>query len=95
MNIFESQWVLRDFKKSMGMSAEQACEKLNMMLQQAQSDLSDIMAEQYFFAKLCNYWKHQLQLLQGYEKDKNKLSENTKIINVWINDIECLLAYIK
>lgn len=95
MNIFERQWVLRDFKKSMGMSAEQACEKLNMMLQQAQSDLSDIMAEQYFFSKLCSYWKHQLQLLQGYEKDKNKLAENTKIINVWINDIECLLAYMK
>jgi len=95
MNIFERQWVLRDFKKSMGMSAEQACEKLNTMLQQAQSDLSDIMAEQYFYAKLCNYWKHQLQLLQGYEKDKNKFAENTKIINVWINDIECLLAYIK
>ncbi|MDW7657295.1 MAG: SDR family oxidoreductase [Bacillota bacterium] len=95
MNIFERQWVLRDFKKSMGMSAEQACEKLNMMLQQAQSDISDVMDEHYFFSKLCNYWKHQMQLLHGYEKDKNKLAENTKIINVWIKDIECLLNYMK
>lgn len=95
MNIFERQWVFRDFKKSMGMSAEQASEKLSMMHQQTQSDLSDIMSGQNFFTMLCDYWKHQLQLLQGYEKDKNKLAENTKIISDWINDIECLLAYMK
>lgn len=95
MNIFERQWVLRDFKKAMGVSAEQANEKLNILFQQAHSDFSDIIAEQCFFDKLCSYWRHQLQLLQGYEKDKNKLAENTKIINGWIKDIENLLKYIK
>jgi len=34
-------------------------------------------------------WK----LLQGYEKNKNKLQENTQIISGWILDIEKLLAF--
>jgi predicted AAA+ superfamily ATPase len=79
----------------MGVSAEQASEKLNIMFQQAKSDFSDIIAEQYFFDRLCSYWRHQLKLLQGYEKDKNKLAENTQIINGWIKDIESLPTYIK
>jgi NAD(P)-dependent dehydrogenase (short-subunit alcohol dehydrogenase family) len=95
MNIFERQWVLRDFKKAMGISAEQANEKLNILYQQAQDDFSNVIAEQYFFDRLRDYWGHQLQLLKGYEKDKNKLIENTQIINGWIHDIESMLTYIK
>jgi predicted AAA+ superfamily ATPase len=95
MNIFERQWVLRDFKKAMGISAEQASEKLNILYQQSQDDFSNVIAEQYFFDRLRDYWGHQLQLLKGYEKDKNKLIENTQIINGWIHDIESLLTYIK
>ncbi len=95
MNIFERQWVFRDFKKSMGLSAEQASEKLNISFEQAKSDFPNIIAEQYFFNKLYSYWRHQLHLLQGYEKDRNKLAENTQIINGWITDIKSLLTYIQ
>ena len=34
------------------------------------------------------YWKHQYQLLQNFEKNKQKLEENNKIILGWISDIE-------
>ena len=34
------------------------------------------------------YWKHQHQLLQNFEKNKEKLEENNKIILGWISDIE-------
>ena len=37
---------------------------------------------------LIGYWKHQHQLLQGFEKNKEKLQENSKIIEGWIADIE-------
>ncbi|WP_315121580.1 SDR family NAD(P)-dependent oxidoreductase [uncultured Clostridium sp.] len=94
MNIFERQWVLRDLKKTMGLSAEQVSDKLRMITQEGKSNIS-IVNEQYFFEKLCEYWKHQLQLLQGYEKDKKKLTENTQIINGWIEDISNLLRYTK
>ena len=93
MNVFERQWVLRDFKKNMGMSAEQADEYLRKMLQEAKTNFSAILLQPRFFKDLCGYWKHQLKLLQGYEKDKNKLAENTKIIEEWILDIESLLTY--
>ena len=95
MNVFERQWVLRDFKKTMGLSAEQACEKLYILYQQSQSDFSTLVSEQRFIDNLCSYWKHQLKLLKGYEKDKNKLTENTEIINGWIHDIESLLYICK
>lgn len=45
-----------------------------------------------FFSNLQKYWEHQLKLLHGYEKDKNKLRENEQIITNWINDIYEFLA---
>ena len=93
MNVFERQWVFRDFKKSMGIPADQASEKLNRILLQSPPDLSTLKAEREFFSRLCDYWKHQLKMMQGYEKDKNKLAENTTVIQSWISDIESLLSY--
>lgn len=92
MNIFERQWVFRDFKKNMGMSAEQA----KNFLDQVQHNLEqrkDLNAkERTFFSKLQGYWEHQLKLLRGYEKSKDKLKENEQIILSWINDIHDFLA---
>ena len=92
MNIFERQWVLRDFKKTMGLSAEQALDKLkvaNNNIHKGNFQLS--FNEKVFLENLKEYWKHQLKLLQGYEKNKNKVNENTRIINGWILDIENVL----
>ncbi len=89
MNLFERQWVFRDFKKSMGQSAEQALETLKMAGESIKNhDYQLTSSEKAFFEKLKNYWKHQLKLLQGYEKNKNKLEEHSRIINEWITDIE-------
>ncbi len=94
MNVFERQWVFRDFKKSMGIPADQASEKLNRMLQQSPLDITALKAEYDLFCRLCNYWKHQLKMMQGYEKDKSKLAENTTVIQGWISDIELLLTHL-
>ncbi len=93
MNIFERQWVFRDFKKSMALSAEQALEKLKGIHREVQRGNYQIIGEEKgFFEKLKKYWEHQLKLLKGYEKSSKKLKENTIIINGWIEDIVKLLT---
>ncbi len=93
MNIFEKQWVLRDFKKSMGLSAEQAYDKLKIINNNIQQGEYEVLSsDKVFFERLKEYWKHQLKLLKGYEKNKLKLEENTQIIEGWISDIEKVLT---
>lgn len=93
MNIFERQWVFRDFKKNMGQSAEIVLEKLKEINNRVKMDnCSSDSLDKVFFEKLNNYWKHQLKLLQGYQKDKSKLEEQSKIIKEWISDIEILVS---
>ncbi|MDF2921113.1 MAG: short-chain dehydrogenase/reductase [Paenibacillaceae bacterium] len=92
MNIFERQWVFRDFKKMMGLSAEQAIDSLRQFRSKLENGGELEQEDRIFFEKLKGYWEHQLQLLRGYEKNKVKLEENTQIIMGWINDIHEFLA---
>jgi len=92
MNIFERQWAFRDFKKNMGMSAEQAKNFLDQVQHNLEQRKDLNTKERTFFSKLQGYWEHQLKLLRGYEKSKDKLKENEQIILSWINDIHDFLA---
>ena len=75
----------------MALSVEQAFEKINNISNNVNNNKYDIIIEETsFLNKLKEYWKHQLKLLQGYEKNKIKLEENSKIINEWIYDIEII-----
>lgn len=87
-NVFERQWVLRDFKKTVGKSADDVYKVMNNM----KENNGLLSSEEYsLLESLIVYWKHQYQLLQGFEKNKEKLEENSNIINGWIDDIEkCL-----
>lgn len=91
MNVFQKQWVLRDFKKTTGLTADQTLDKLKVIEKNIEN-LQDISEELPFFGKLKEYWQRQLKLLQGFEKDKEKLERNTQIILSWIDDIENFLA---
>ncbi len=88
MVVFKRQWVLRDFKKNMGISADTANEKLRDMLLEKANPCSD----KQFFDNLKRYWEHQLELLSGFEKDPEKLAENTGFLKMWISDIENLFS---
>ena len=44
--------------------------------------------EHKLLESLIDYWEHQFQLLQGFEKNKEKLQENSNIIKGWILDIK-------
>ena len=84
-NVFERQWVLRDFKKTVGKSADEVYTAMNNMKENNGALSSD---EYSLLESLIAYWEHQYQLLQGFEKNKEKLKENSKIIKGWIADIE-------
>lgn len=87
MNLFERQWVLRDFKKSLGISTDQAQEHLQRMAEAISGGNAISQNDHSMLESLRQYWEHQLKLLRGYEKNPAKLEENTRIIAGWIDDI--------
>jgi hypothetical protein len=60
------------------MSAEQACEKINMMLQQAQSDLSVIIAEQYFLPSFVTTGNINYNCCKGMKRIKTNLQKTQR-----------------
>ena len=90
-NIFERQWVLRDFKKYMGVPAETVKKEFQQIQKDLESTTGCIHLSQERFEKLLSYWKHQLQLLQSFEKDDRKFAEYSEAIREWIYDIQVLL----
>jgi NAD(P)-dependent dehydrogenase (short-subunit alcohol dehydrogenase family) len=94
-NIFERQWVLRDFKKTVGFSADQFKEKLLYVQGLSDKKLSGEITEyRTIFEKLQEYYQHQYKLLQGYEKNPELLKENSQIILKWIKEIRFILDII-
>ena len=88
-NVFERQWVLRDFKKNVGSSAEQYKAKMQLVNSIiSKSDFEELSAYKADLEKLKTYYKHQHKLLQGYERNPQKLKQNSDIMVGWIQDIE-------
>lgn len=95
-NLFERQWVMRDLKKVMKLSAEQVRDRLKHCEALAeQGAYGEISKDKDLFGMLKVYWEHQLKLLKGYEKDPAKLEENSKIICGWIEEIESVTGLLK
>jgi len=93
-NIFEKQWVLRDFKKYMKITAEAVNNQFKIIKDQINNDeVPDVSVN--LLANLQHYWEHQYKLLQGFEKDKEKLIEYSKTINEWISDLKTLINLLK
>ncbi len=93
-NVFERQWVLRDFKKTVKKPAEQAKTILNSCYEGfLREDFEVIEENKYILIALKDYYKHQYKLLQRYEKNDKKLKENSQIIMEWINDIEFVISF--
>lgn len=68
-NVFERQWVLRDFKKTVGYSADQFLEiTQHIEYVVINKKIQEISTYSSNFQKLMEYYKRQYTLLQGYEK---------------------------
>jgi hypothetical protein len=89
-NVFERQWVQRDFKKYVGLSSDDMgalLKKLNEGISGGATTPGSVEA----LKKLEVYWIHQQELLRGYEKNAEKLAENMKLMDAWVADIRELL----
>jgi NAD(P)-dependent dehydrogenase (short-subunit alcohol dehydrogenase family) len=87
-NVFERQWVLRDFKKTMGVSAEQFESRIDQIESAAESRNYEFLSGcKKDLIKLEEYYQHQFQLLQGYEKNPGKLKEHSEAISEWIETV--------
>lgn len=90
-NIFERQWVLRDFKKTTGYSADQFFEIMQnieqMVINKKTKEIRIYTSE---FQKLMEYYKRQYILLQGYEKDPQKLKEYSAALLQYIEDLKTI-----
>jgi NAD(P)-dependent dehydrogenase (short-subunit alcohol dehydrogenase family) len=86
-SLFERQWVIRDFRKTAGMSAEEwldALERLETSLH------GDGEITQLPLSRLAGYYDHLADLAKGYEKDSVKLQENLAHVYSWRDDVKQL-----
>lgn len=90
-NIFERQWVLRDFKKTVGYSAEQFLETMQhieyIVVNKRTEEISLYSSD---FQKLMIYYQRQYKLLQGYEKNPEKLKEYSITLQHYIEDLKMI-----
>jgi NAD(P)-dependent dehydrogenase (short-subunit alcohol dehydrogenase family) len=88
-SIFERQWVLRDFKKTAGMSVEEWMDSL-ARLEAALKIGQNISLPP--LEKLAGYYEHLAELAKGYEKNPAKLEENLRHIYAWRDEVQALLG---
>ncbi len=90
-SIFERQWVIRDFKKTAGMPAEEWLERLTEL---KKAILNGEPFELPPLEKLAKYYEHLADLAKGYEKDPQKLADNLKFVYGWRDEVSQFLEEI-
>jgi NAD(P)-dependent dehydrogenase (short-subunit alcohol dehydrogenase family) len=88
-SLFERQWVIRDFRKTAGMSAEEWLGALGEL----ESDLEK--NSPYHIpplSKLADYYNHLAELAKGYEKDEAKLQDSLSHVYSWRDEVFELIA---
>ena len=92
-NLFERQWVSRDFKKTTGMSIDE----MQTTLRALRNNLKNGTIAEFIgtLNQLATFYSHQQDQLRGFEKNQQKLEENLKIIDGWIKDVKALMAKLK
>ena len=88
-NVFERQWVLRDFRKCVGRPADEVQARMQEL---AQSGGLLAAGDRPLLEALVRYWQRQAQLLLSFEKDPQKRQEHSRTIAGWIADLQSLLG---
>ncbi len=89
-NLFERQWISRDFKKNTGMSIDEMQTTVKALGNSLKTQASTAEFVEPL-NRLAAYYVHQQEQLKGFEKDPKKLEENLKIIDGWIIDVKQLV----
>ncbi len=92
-NLFERQWVSRDFKKTTGMSIDEMQTTIKALGNNLKTDITTEFIGP--LNQLATYYSHQQDQLRGFEKNPKKLEENLKIIDEWVKDVKALIAALK
>ena len=92
-NLFERQWVARDFKKNTGLSID---EMLTTVKALGDSLKTGTSTAEYIepIKKLGDYYVHQQEQLKGFEKNPDRLAANLQIIEKWVLDAKFLVMAI-
>jgi NAD(P)-dependent dehydrogenase (short-subunit alcohol dehydrogenase family) len=83
-SIFERQWVIRDFKKTSGMSADEWLDALDSL---GKALYSHSQFNRPPLEKLAAYYDHLAEMAKGYEKDRAKLEENLRFVYGWRDEV--------
>jgi NAD(P)-dependent dehydrogenase (short-subunit alcohol dehydrogenase family) len=90
-NLFERQWVARDFRKQTGLSIDEMDDALSTI---RENSAKCSLAKEWSapLQALRKYYLHQAELLKGYEKDPQKVADNLKVIGSWVTEIESMIG---
>ncbi len=89
-NLFQRQWVYRDFKKQTGMSVDEMGAELAAITgSRSKTGLTQNSVE--VLGKLRAYYKHQAELLRGFERDPKKLEGGLKEIQSWVEEVQAVI----
>lgn len=86
-NLFQRQWIRRDFKKHVGMPIDEMMAVIEAY-HGTKDEKSRIIT---ILEKLREYYAHQKELLKGWEKDPAKMVIQMKEIESWIAAIDSFL----
>ena len=90
--LFQKQFILSDFKKQMGLPAENFKKQLETLQSQIQSRYWDnFINSKGMFMKLQHFYEHQKELLKNYEKDLTQLNNDTNLLNSWIEILQDII----
>jgi len=93
---FEQMWVVRDFRKHMGLPVESVLEKLRSLEEALREDRSDMIPKiNPPLNKLIEYYEHLAKLQLGYEKNPVKREQGYLEIYRWIKAVERLEDLLK
>jgi hypothetical protein len=88
-NIFQKQWVLKDFRENAGMSVEEMRTNLKALGDNLQTGApTDRFRD--MLKQLATYYEHQREMLKGFEKVQAKRQEGLDAISSWIIDVKAL-----
>lgn len=87
--MFQKQFILSDFKKQMGLSADSFKIQIESLQGQIHNnEWGTFLDSKEMFIKWRCFYEHQIKLLQGYEKNAAQLASDTKLLNGWIGNLE-------
>jgi hypothetical protein len=95
-SVFESQWMLRTFRKQAGMPVEKWIETLKQLEQALETqDAGLVSTIQAPFNLLADFYTNLYEMAKGYIKDPDQREEQLGIVQSWREDVEEMQLILK